>query len=142
MGFNNVFGYYIEVTNTHRDRVPADYIRKQTLTGAERYVTPALKEQEEKILHAEERLVRVQMASQRSVAEHVAVVTGDGDFGNLLRFPLGSHFGFVIIDYPSAMRTRELATQIADALCDLDDTTFHGSLVILEPGRARIKRAT
>lgn len=82
---------------------------------------------------------RVYAAAQERRA---AVVTGDGDFGNLLRFPLGSHFGIVIIEYPSAMRTRELATQIADALCDLDDTTFHGSLVILEPGRARIKRAT
>jgi DNA mismatch repair protein MutS len=57
VGFNNVFGYYIEITNTHRAKVPAEYIRKQTLTGAERYVTPALKEYEERILHAEERIL-------------------------------------------------------------------------------------
>ncbi|MDX2183333.1 MAG: DNA mismatch repair protein MutS [Gemmatimonadaceae bacterium] len=56
VGYNKVFGYYLEITNTHRDRIPADYIRKQTLTGAERYVTPELKEFEEKILHATERL--------------------------------------------------------------------------------------
>ena len=60
VGFNNVFGYYIEITNTHKDKVPSDYIRKQTLTGAERYVTPALKEYEEKILHAEERILALE----------------------------------------------------------------------------------
>ena len=60
VGFNNVFGYYIEITNTHRDRVPSDYIRKQTLTGAERYITPALKEYEEKSLHAEERILALE----------------------------------------------------------------------------------
>ena len=60
VGFNNVFGYYIEITNTHREKVPAEYIRKQTLTGAERYVTPALKEYEEKILHAEERILALE----------------------------------------------------------------------------------
>jgi DNA mismatch repair protein MutS len=60
VGFNNVFGYYIEITNTHKERVPQDYIRKQTLTNAERYVTPALKEYEEKILHAEERTLALE----------------------------------------------------------------------------------
>jgi DNA mismatch repair protein MutS len=55
VGFNSVFGYYIEVTNTHREKIPADYHRKQTLKNAERYITPALKKQEEEILHAEER---------------------------------------------------------------------------------------
>lgn len=56
VGFNNVFGYYIEITNANRDRTPSDYIRKQTLANAERYITPELKEHEEKILHAEERI--------------------------------------------------------------------------------------
>ncbi len=56
VGFNRVFGYYIEVTNAHRDAVPPDYQRRQTLTGAERYVTPALKEYEEKVLTASERI--------------------------------------------------------------------------------------
>ncbi len=53
IGFNNVFGYYIEVTNTHRDKVPAEWVRRQTLANAERYITPELKEYEEKILGAE-----------------------------------------------------------------------------------------
>jgi predicted nuclease of predicted toxin-antitoxin system len=71
---------------------------------------------------------------------HAVVVTGDSDFGNLLRFPLGSHFGIVVVQYPTALRTRELATQIADTLCSLDDSSYTGNLVILEPGRARIRR--
>ena len=56
VGFNKVFGYFIEVTNANRDLVPADYQRRQTLSGAERYVTPALKEYEEKVLTAAERI--------------------------------------------------------------------------------------
>jgi DNA mismatch repair protein MutS len=56
VGFNKVFGYYIEVTHTHRERIPSNYERRQTLTGAERYVTPELKEYEAKVLGAEERI--------------------------------------------------------------------------------------
>ena len=56
VGFNSVFGYFLEVTNTHKEKIPANYIRKQTLKNAERYVTPELKEYEEKVLHAEEKL--------------------------------------------------------------------------------------
>ncbi len=54
--YNKVFGYYIEVTNTHRDKVPSHYIRKQTLTNAERYITQELKEFEDKVLGAEDRI--------------------------------------------------------------------------------------
>lgn len=56
VGFNKVFGYYIEITNAHASKIPADYTRKQTLKNAERYITPDLKEYEEKVLTAEERL--------------------------------------------------------------------------------------
>ncbi|MGI9043229.1 MAG: DNA mismatch repair protein MutS [Gemmatimonadaceae bacterium] len=56
VGYNRVFGYFIEVTNTNSHLVPADYQRRQTLTGAERYVTPALKEHEEKVLNAAEKI--------------------------------------------------------------------------------------
>ena len=56
VGYNRVFGYYIEITNANKDLVPSDYQRRQTLTGAERYITPALKEFEEKVLHATERM--------------------------------------------------------------------------------------
>ena len=54
IGYNNVFGYYIEVTNTHKAKVPQEWIRKQTLVNAERYITPELKDYEEKILGAQE----------------------------------------------------------------------------------------
>lgn len=60
VGFNNVFGYYLEVTHTHKDKVPQEWIRKQTLTNAERYITPELKEYEEKILGAEERILALE----------------------------------------------------------------------------------
>jgi DNA mismatch repair protein MutS len=60
IAFNKVFGYYLEVSNTHRDKVPVDWIRKQTLVNAERYITEELKEYEEKILHAEERLIALE----------------------------------------------------------------------------------
>ncbi|MEX1136280.1 MAG: DNA mismatch repair protein MutS, partial [Balneolales bacterium] len=56
MGYNRVYGYYIEVTHTHKNKVPDDFIRKQTLVNAERFITPELKEVEEKILSAEERM--------------------------------------------------------------------------------------
>ena len=56
VGYNKVFGYYLEITNAHKERVPADYERRQTLTGAERYVTPELKDYEAKVLGAEERM--------------------------------------------------------------------------------------
>lgn len=60
VGYNNVFGYYIEITHTHKNKIPADYIRKQTLSNAERFVTPELKEYEEKILTAEEKIIELE----------------------------------------------------------------------------------
>lgn len=60
IGFNNVFGYYLEVRNTHKDKVPEGWIRKQTLTGAERYITEELKEYESKILGAEEKIAHLE----------------------------------------------------------------------------------
>ena len=60
VGFNNVFGYYLEVTNSHKNKVPAEWMRKQTLTNAERYITPELKDYEEKITGAEERISEIE----------------------------------------------------------------------------------
>ncbi len=60
IGYNNVFGYYIEVRNTHKDKVPSDWIRKQTLVNAERYITEELKEYEEKILGAEDKIIVIE----------------------------------------------------------------------------------
>lgn len=60
ISYNNVFGYFLEVRNTHKDRVPAEWIRKQTLVSAERYITPELKQYEEKILGAEEKILALE----------------------------------------------------------------------------------
>ena len=60
IGFNNVFGYYLEVTNVHKNKVPAEWTRRQTLTNAERYITPELKEYEEKILGAQDRILTLE----------------------------------------------------------------------------------
>jgi len=73
VGFNKVFGYYIEVTHAHRERIPADYERRQTLTGAERYVTPDLKEYEAKVLGAEERIA----AREREVLDQLRRRVGE-----------------------------------------------------------------
>ncbi len=67
IGFNNVFGYYLEVTNTHKDKVPDNWIRKQTLTNAERYITPELKEYEEKIMGAEDKILQL----EQNIFEHL-----------------------------------------------------------------------
>lgn len=72
VSFNNVFGYYIEVRNTHKDKVPADWIRKQTLTSAERYVTQELKEYEEKILGAEEKMLAIELRIYTRLVEDLA----------------------------------------------------------------------
>lgn len=61
IGFNNVFGYYLEVTHLHKNKVPESWIRKQTLTNAERYITPELKEYEEKITGAEDRIMQIEI---------------------------------------------------------------------------------
>ena len=60
IGYNNVFGYYLEVRNTYKDKVPADWVRKQTLANAERYITQELKEYEEKILGAEDKILALE----------------------------------------------------------------------------------
>jgi len=60
IAFNNVFGYYLEVTHVHKNKIPPDWIRKQTLTNAERYITPELKDYEEKITGAEDKIIRIE----------------------------------------------------------------------------------
>jgi DNA mismatch repair protein MutS len=76
VGFNSVFGYYLEVTHTHREKIPADYIRKQTLKNAERYITPELKEYEEKVLTAEERSKEIEYDVFVELRELVSAAAG------------------------------------------------------------------
>ena len=104
VGYNKVFGYYLEITNAHRNRVPADYERRQTLTGAERYVTPELKEYEARILGAEEGL------AQR-----------EADLFNALRTRVGNEIG----------RIQRTATGLArlDVWCALAEVAVQGRYV-------------
>lgn len=71
IGYNNVFGYYIEVRNMHKDSVPSEWIRKQTLANAERYITPELKEYEDKILGAEEKILSIETRLYMSLVEEL-----------------------------------------------------------------------
>ena len=75
IGFNNVFGYYLDITKTHLSKVPSTYIRKQTTASGERYITPELKEFENRILGAEERLVRLEMSILSDLREAVIART-------------------------------------------------------------------
>ncbi len=76
--YNNVFGYYIEVRNAHKDKVPAEWIRKQTLVNAERYITQELKEYEEKILGAEDKIMALETKLYNdlvlSLAEYIPAI--------------------------------------------------------------------
>ena len=78
VAFNSVFGYYIEVRNTHKDKVPESWIRKQTLVGAERYITQELKEYEEKIMGAEERIGSLELSIYndllKSLEEYISII--------------------------------------------------------------------
>lgn len=79
ISYNRVFGYYIEITKVHADKVPADYIRKQTLVSAERYITPELKEKEQEIQSAKEKTILIEQEILQTIRErissHVATLT-------------------------------------------------------------------
>jgi predicted nuclease of predicted toxin-antitoxin system len=73
--------------------------------------------------------------------KHRAVlVTGDLGFGNILRFPIGSHFGIIVTRFPNEVATREMNRQLADRLRELTDDQLTGHLIIIEPGKARIRK--
>jgi DNA mismatch repair protein MutS len=77
ISYNKVFGYYLEVSNANKDKVPADWIRKQTLVNAERYITEELKVYEEKILHAEEKLSVIELRIFQELIRHAADFTAE-----------------------------------------------------------------
>lgn len=68
------------------------------------------------------------------------VVTSDMDFGNTLRFPIGSHFGIVIIHFPNEVSTKEINRQFIESIKSLTEDDFKGNLVIVEPGKVRIRK--
>jgi predicted nuclease of predicted toxin-antitoxin system len=73
--------------------------------------------------------------------EESILLTGDLGFGNILKFPLGQHLGIVVARFPNEMPPREINKKIVASLRDLRDNDFKGNLIILEPGRIRIRRA-
>jgi len=83
IGFNNVFGYYLEVTNSHKNKVPSAWMRKQTLANAERYITPELKDYEEKITGAEEKILQIEWqiyeALMNELMDYLAPVQTNGN---------------------------------------------------------------
>ena len=107
VGFNNVFGYYLEVTNTHKDKVPAEWIRKQTLANAERYITEELKEYEQKILGAEERIQiiedKVYSELVTATAEFVAPIQLDAAL--VAKIDCLVNFGFIALNNNYVMPT-------------------------------------
>ena len=107
IGFNNVFGYYLEVTNTHKDKVPAEWIRKQTLTNAERYITEELKEYEQKILGADERIQvieeKVYAELVTATAEFVAPIQLDASL--VAKIDCLVNFGFIALNNNYVMPT-------------------------------------
>jgi DNA mismatch repair protein MutS len=112
VGFNKVFGYYIEVTNPHLALVPDDYMRKQTLVNAERFITPELKEHEARILSAEERIDEMERSIYADVLRQLSVY------------------------YPQLMKTAEVVAQV-DVLLSLAEVAAHQGYVrpVLEAGR-------
>ena len=76
IAYNKVFGYYLEVTNSHKDKVPPDWIRKQTLVNAERYITEELKTYEEKILNAEEKIIHIEQRMYNDLVNQAAEYVG------------------------------------------------------------------
>ncbi len=107
VGFNNVFGYYLEVTNTHKDKVPSEWIRKQTLANAERYITEELKEYEQKILGAEERIQviedHVYAELVTATAEFVAPIQLDAAI--VAKIDCLVNFGFIALNNKYVMPT-------------------------------------
>jgi len=83
ISFNNVFGYYLEVTNVHKNKVPAEWIRKQTLANAERYITPELKEYEEKITGSEEKILAIELEMYNNLLialqDYIAALQANGN---------------------------------------------------------------
>ncbi len=109
IGYNNVFGYYIEVTNTHKDKVPSEWIRKQTLVNAERYITQELKSYEEKILGAQEKITvietRIFNELVAAIAEYIPAIQLDAAMAARLdvlasftRVALENHYNRPVVD--------------------------------------------
>ncbi|NLW50050.1 MAG: DNA mismatch repair protein MutS [Candidatus Brocadiaceae bacterium] len=146
VGFNKVFGYYIEVTNAHKEKVPADYVRKQTLKNAERYITPELKERESAVLTAGERARQLEydlfQDVRRQVAEHTARLQATAEALAALDVALSlaavaAEAGYVRprIDEGLALRVRDGRHPVLEQMLDEE---FVPNDLEFDPERARL----
>ena len=101
IGFNNVFGYYLEVTNSYKSKVPAEWTRKQTLTGSERYITEELKELETKILTAQEKILEIEVRLYNelviSLADYIPIIQNDARLA--ARLDVLNAFAYCAVQY-------------------------------------------
>lgn len=101
IGFNNVFGYYLEVTNTYKSKVPAEWTRKQTLTGSERYITEELKELETKILGAQEKILEIEVRLYNelvvSLADYIPIIQNNARLA--ARLDVLNAFAYCAVQY-------------------------------------------
>lgn len=150
--YNSVFGYYIEVTKANLHRVPADYIRKQTLVNAERFVTQELKEYEEKVLHAEEKIQKLELRLFEELRDEVA-----SHSSSLLSTSRALALADVIISFSKAARENDYVRPVVDESQDLEieagrhpvvervlpsDETFVPNDLILSEGKEQIALIT
>ncbi|HBF12242.1 MAG TPA: DNA mismatch repair protein MutS [Deltaproteobacteria bacterium] len=149
--FNNVFGYYIEITNVHKEKAPAHYIRKQTLSNAERFITPALKEYEDKVLGAAEKIkeleyglfleLRVKVAAQseriKKLATHLATLDALAGLASLAS--QRNYVRPVMVDLPLLNLTKS-RHPIIEAL--LDEAVFVPNDIFLEGKQASLMMIT
>ncbi|HVZ26076.1 MAG TPA: DNA mismatch repair protein MutS, partial [Sediminibacterium sp.] len=148
IGFNNVFGYYLEVTHSHKNKVPADWIRKQTLANAERYITPELKDYEEKITGAEEKILALEAARYEALLQslHTYIAPVQKNSQLLAAIDVLCSFSGVALQY--GYHAPELHTGVALQLTDSRHPVIERHLppgesyipndILLDPGSEQI----
>ena len=152
IGYNNVYGYYIEVTNTHRDKVPSDWIRKQTLVNAERYITQELKEYEEKILNAQERIEILETAIYNalvaSLSDYVTAIQADSHLvatldclQGLTRVALENRYNRPVVDDSLVIYIREGRHPVIEKELPIG-TPYITNSVVLDPEATQVMMIT
>jgi len=147
VGFNRVFGYYIEITNAHKDKAPSEYERKQTLVNAERYIVPALKEYEQKVLGAEERIgaleyelfyqLRESVALQVERVQQVAAALATLDALASLA-ETGAVQGYIMPALDESLETRIEAGRHPVLETMLPDGEFVANDIVFDPESSRV----
>lgn len=152
IGYNNVYGYYIEVTNTHRDKVPSDWIRKQTLVNAERYITQELKEYEEKILNAQKRIEILETAIYNalvaSLSDYVTAIQADSHLvatldclQGLTRVALENRYNRPVVDDSLVIDIREGRHPVIEKELPIG-TPYITNSVVLDPEATQVMMIT